>query len=88
MRYFLTEEREVTREEYILAERAAGFHPKGDDPNQIACASFGNGKISGRVEYDHTAKMIASGPDLQNIPRDAAKGVIRDGKWGRGEYHS
>lgn len=58
-KYFITEgntpEREVTQEEYVRAERSAGFHPKpGCGPT--ATASFsgkcGGQDISGRTEYD------------------------------------
>lgn len=50
-------EREVTKEEYIKAERAAGFRPKmsSDDPrymSTIATAGFSSsGGIRGSVEY-------------------------------------
>lgn len=56
-RYFLTQEVEVTREQYIQAERSCGFHPKSG--NGIATSGFsgtvgrgfGGAEISGRVEY-------------------------------------
>lgn len=49
-------EREVTLEEYCLAERKAGFYPKlsSDHRDYLttpATASFGNGHISGRSVY-------------------------------------
>lgn len=49
-RYFLTEEREVTKEEYVRAERKAGFHNTMGQPNEPATASFSDGKVSGRME--------------------------------------
>lgn len=54
MRYFLTkgaaEEVEVTKEEFIQAERRAGFRPKSGDG--LATAGFSSSiGISGRVEY-------------------------------------
>jgi len=53
MKYYLSVvvEKEVTKEEYIRAENSAGFHSKLG-PDEIATASFGNGKISGHVEYE------------------------------------
>lgn len=50
VRYFLTEEREVTKEEFVAAERKAGFHNTMGQPLEPATASFSNGKISGRTE--------------------------------------
>jgi len=56
MRYFLKgdweeEYREVTKEQFIDAERAAGFHSKfGSD--SVATAGFSGGGISGRIEPD------------------------------------
>ena len=50
-------EKQVTKEEYIKAERAAGFRPKmsSDDPRYmttIATAGFGSGSgIIGYVKY-------------------------------------
>jgi hypothetical protein len=52
-KYFLTfgraEEREVTQEEFIKAERQCGFRPKYGDG--VATGGFGSGMIHGRVEY-------------------------------------
>lgn len=42
-------EREVTKAEFIAAERAAGFYSKFG-PNEVATAAFSNGRISGRTE--------------------------------------
>lgn len=54
-RYYLTEEREVTKEEYVRAERAAGFRNTLGQPEEPAAASFSgqtaSGKISGRTVY-------------------------------------
>jgi len=42
---------EVTQEEFILAERAAGFRPKhGCGP--VATGGFGSGGIQGSVRYE------------------------------------
>lgn len=55
-RYFLRlgvsePEREVTRQEYVAAERAAGFYPKpGLGPE--ATGAFWHGQVEGRIEYD------------------------------------
>jgi len=48
-------EKEVTRQEYIQAERAAGFYPRSGDRDALATGGFStHGGISGRVktEYD------------------------------------
>jgi len=61
-KYFLNHptlgEREVTKEEWIKAERAAGFRPKlsSDHPNYMkVCATGGFGSsastVGGRIEY-------------------------------------
>lgn len=54
-RYFLKHgalgEREVSREEFIRAERMVGFWPKSNDPNALATAGFSGSGISGRIEY-------------------------------------
>lgn len=47
---------EVTKEEFIRAERRAGFRPKcaSSDPKYMStCATggFSSGEVSGRVEY-------------------------------------
>jgi len=44
--------KEVSKEQYIQAERAAGFYPKSGGKNDIATAGFSNGTITGRVEYE------------------------------------
>jgi hypothetical protein len=55
-RYFLQllaggEPTEVTQEQFILAERNAGFHPKrGCGP--VATGGFSNGTIRGIVRYE------------------------------------
>ena len=47
---FMDEEKEVTKEEYLRAERVAGFMSKfGID--HIATASFGGNGVSGRTEH-------------------------------------
>lgn len=57
MRFFLKaawqdREVEVTKEQFVAAERNAGFRPKGEDRGQPATAGFGNGSVSGRVVYE------------------------------------
>lgn len=51
-RFFLSHpafgEKEVTKEEFIAAERAAGFFPKSG--SGVATGGFGSGDIRGRVE--------------------------------------
>lgn len=43
--------KEVTREEYIAAERQAGFYPKSNNPNDIATSGFGSNGMTGRTSY-------------------------------------
>ena len=60
-KYFLkadwqTDWTEVTKQEWIKAERAAGFRPKmsSDDPRYMdTCATggFSSGNTSGKIEY-------------------------------------
>lgn len=51
-----TEYTEVTQEEFIRAERAAGFHPKyGCGP--CATGGFSSGSVSGKVEYVEEEKQ-------------------------------
>jgi len=40
---------EVTREQFIAAERAAGFRPKGGG-DELATGGFSAGNISGKIE--------------------------------------
>ena len=47
---FMDEEREVSKQEYINAEQAAGFRSKFGT-NAVATGSFGAAGISGRTEY-------------------------------------
>lgn len=60
-RYFLRgswsqEWSEVTKEEYVKAERGAGFRPKGFDMGQAATAGFGSSSgVHGKVEYEWVA---------------------------------
>lgn len=44
-------DREVSRSEYIAAERAAGFRPKSGNDDDLATGSFSGGGIEGRVEH-------------------------------------
>jgi hypothetical protein len=52
-RYFVTygdfPEREVTKREFVLAERMAGFHNTMGQPYEPATASFGSPLVSGRT---------------------------------------
>lgn len=54
-RYYLTTpgtpEVEVTKAEYVRAERAAGFHNTLGQPEEPATAAFGTAKISGRTDW-------------------------------------
>jgi hypothetical protein len=47
---------EVTKEEFIQAERSAGFWPKGCTPEEAkdttATGGFSGNGISGRVDYE------------------------------------
>lgn len=50
-------EKEVTRQEYIDAERNAGFYPRNGDRNSLATGGFNVlGGVGGRVdtEYDYS----------------------------------
>ena len=61
MKYFLSantgiealdkHEVEVTREEFIKAERQAGFYPKGGG-DHLATGGFSGGGIRGRIKYE------------------------------------
>jgi hypothetical protein len=54
-RYYLTEEREVTKEEFVSAERRAGFVNTMGQRDEPATTSFsgraGDTEISGRTVY-------------------------------------
>ena len=54
-RYWLTDgaepEREVSMEEWVAAERAAGFHNTMGRPEEPGTAAWSAGHMSGRVEY-------------------------------------
>ncbi len=60
VRYYLSDghsEREVTRADYVEAERAAGLyntHGREDDP---ATAAFSAGHLSGRIEYVTSSEL-------------------------------
>jgi len=56
MKYYLKgnwekEYKEVTKEEYIRAERSAGFRSKFGD-NEIATAGFSGHGVDGKVDYE------------------------------------
>ena len=71
VKYFLTygdsDEKEVNREEWILAERTAGFYPKMDPNhpdyyNVTATSSFSSGgvwgcEVKGRIETNNKAEF-------------------------------
>jgi len=44
-------EKEVTKEEFIKAERQAGFYSKFG-PDHLATGGFGGGGISGSIRYE------------------------------------
>ncbi len=73
-RYYLTEEREVTKEEYVAAERRAGFYNTMGQPEEPATASFsgqcGDTEIRGRTEYS------APGAPAEPLMRRAARGLL------------
>lgn len=55
MKYYLKldcqkEYTEITKEEYIRAERQGGFHSKIE--GEIATAGFSSGSVQGKVEYE------------------------------------
>ena len=60
---------EATREQFVQAEREAGFHPKpgcGD----VATAGFGNGITEGRVTYGKiTEEQYGRDPDFLKAAR-------------------
>lgn len=47
-----SEWKKVTKEEWVRAERNAGFHPNAVDVGQYATGGFGNGSISGSLTRD------------------------------------
>lgn len=51
LRYNGEEEHEVTKEEFVRAERAAGFHNTLGQPDEPATAGFGSGGVHGHVLY-------------------------------------
>lgn len=57
MRYFISEEKEVTKDEFIQAERRYGFFPKNESINEFATSGFTttrDGKIIivGRIQNE------------------------------------
>ena len=60
-RYWLTDgaesEREVSKEEWVAAERAAGFHNAMGRPEEPGTAAWSAGHISGRLEYVTTKRV-------------------------------
>jgi hypothetical protein len=53
-RYFLRRWKEVTKEEFVAAEREAGFHnTMGEPPNEPATSSFSGKGIEGRQGFLH-----------------------------------
>ena len=46
---FMDEYKEVTKEQFIQAERSAGFRPKGGGDG-VATGGFSGGGVSGKVE--------------------------------------
>ena len=43
---------EVTRSQFIRAERAAGFHSQGGS-DELATAGFTNAIMAGKITYEH-----------------------------------
>jgi hypothetical protein len=64
-KYYLTETvtREVTMEEFVQAERCAGFHRRVDDDQFLpATSGFGSGNIDGKVKItDEAMKFLKKG---------------------------
>ncbi len=66
MKYFLkvgipnleTDWREVTYEEYVDAEKRAGFVHIAQDKGGTATAGFSGNNISGRIEYTERSKWV------------------------------
>jgi hypothetical protein len=52
---------EVTKAEFIQAERSAGFKNRNGDVDENATSGFGNGTISGYVEYVSESEIGQSG---------------------------
>lgn len=55
-RYYLkaswqTDWEEVSREQFITAERNAGFYPKNGDPETLATSGFTASNIAGKIEF-------------------------------------
>jgi len=55
-RYFLTEEREVTKEEFVAAERRAGFRNTMGKPKEPATAGFSTTRYYEGERYSETVK--------------------------------
>jgi hypothetical protein len=53
-------EKEVTKEEFIKAERSAGFYPKSGNPNDCATGGFGYDGLQGSVKY---VKLVEEGEE-------------------------
>lgn len=55
VKYFISHEilgeKEVTKQEFIKAERSAGFSPKSGNPEDCATGGFGANGIKGTVRY-------------------------------------
>lgn len=62
-RYYLSHTlfgaREVSRSQFIDAERKAGFHPKSGRPDDLATAGFSRGDISGSIRHDRQVEPSA-----------------------------
>lgn len=52
--------KQVTKEEFIAAERQAGFFPKSGNPEDCATGGFSSNGVSGHVEYIKLEKEIDS----------------------------
>ena len=51
---------EVTKKQYVQAERAAGFRNTMGQPDEPATAGFSNGSINGKIVY--------GGEDSDQVP--------------------
>jgi len=51
LKHELLGEKEVSKEEFIKAERAVGFRPKSGNPDDCATGGFSGNGLNGKVRY-------------------------------------
>jgi len=59
-RYFVREWKEVTKAQYVAAERRAGFVNTQGQPDEPATSSFSGGGIEGRQGFLHDQPKSSS----------------------------